>query len=67
MASGTLPDHKLIPQTGFIVDGFKYKNPIIKAYFLSHAHGGKSLQASIAGSFVSSNIIKKLGFDSFTD
>lgn len=42
MASTSLPDHKLIPQTGFIVDGFKYRNPVIKAYFLSHAHGGEN-------------------------
>lgn len=42
MASGmaSLPAHKLIPGTGFIVDGFKFKSPLIKQYFLSHAHSG---------------------------
>ncbi len=36
----SIPDHKLIPGTGLIVDGFKYQSPIIKAYLLSHAHSG---------------------------
>ncbi|KAK9840432.1 hypothetical protein WJX74_009841 [Apatococcus lobatus] len=34
----SIPDHKLIPGTGLIVDGFKYQSPVIKAYLLSHAH-----------------------------
>ncbi|KAK9865080.1 hypothetical protein WJX84_011403 [Apatococcus fuscideae] len=34
----SIPDHKLIPGTGFIVDGFKYQSPVIQAYLLSHAH-----------------------------
>ena len=36
----SIPDHKLIPGTGLIVDGFKYHSPVIKAYLLSHAHSG---------------------------
>ena len=44
MSTVSLPAHKLIPQTAFIVDGFKYKSPQIKQYFLSHAHSGMRIR-----------------------
>ncbi|GMH43726.1 hypothetical protein BSKO_11648 [Bryopsis sp. KO-2023] len=32
------PASKSIPGTGFLVDGFKFANPSVRGYFLSHAH-----------------------------
>ncbi|GAB4816048.1 hypothetical protein N2152v2_003094 [Parachlorella kessleri] len=37
-SSPQAPGHKLVPGTGFIVDGFRFVNPKWTAYFLSHAH-----------------------------
>ena len=48
-SGGQLPPHKLIPHTGLIVDGFKYRNPLIKAYILSHAHSGKKKVTEVPG------------------
>eukprot|EP00803_Ostreobium_quekettii_P008788 evm.model.scf_1474EXC.2 EVM.evm.TU.scf_1474EXC.2 scf_1474EXC:16266-31624(-) len=32
------PASKVIPGTGFLVDGFRHAGPSVRAYFLSHAH-----------------------------
>lgn len=42
--SDKTPAFKLIPGTGFLVDGFKFASPSVRAYFLSHAHSGEVLK-----------------------
>jgi hypothetical protein len=36
-------DFRSIPGTDFTVDAFRFPRPNVKAYFLTHAHGGKKL------------------------
>jgi hypothetical protein len=36
----SIPDFKQIPGTKFTVDGFKFPNKNVQAYFLTHAHSG---------------------------
>lgn len=38
-----IPSCHIIPGTGFVVDFFKFSNPSVPAYFLSHAHAGNTL------------------------
>lgn len=40
-ASAAPPAHKVIPGTGFLVDGFRHVHPSVTAYFLTHAHSGQ--------------------------
>ena len=42
-----IPSCYVIPGTGFVVDFFKYANPNVTAYFLSHAHAGSTSSRSL--------------------
>lgn len=44
-----IPSCYVIPGTGFVVDFFKYANPSVTAYFLSHAHAGSTSSSLLLG------------------
>ena len=44
-----MPGTKLVPNTKFSVDAFRYPGDHITGYFLTHAHGGMIDQALAMG------------------